>query len=81
MSKEEVMLKMNDILRDIFEDENINIDNSTTTKDIEGWDSICKMMFAGEVQNAFNIKLSAKDLLALNEFGPFADAILEKLNS
>lgn len=81
MSKAEIIKKMNEILISIFEDNSILINESTKTNEIEGWDSICKMMFVENIENILNIKLSSKDLLLLNEFGPFADAILEKLNN
>lgn len=80
MNREEIVKKINEVLIDILDDDTVKITDSSTTNDIDGWDSITKMMFISGIEEEFNIKLSSKDVFDLNEFGTFADTIIEKIS-
>ena len=40
MSREEVFEKLNEVFRDVFDDEEITVSDATTADDIEEWDSL-----------------------------------------
>lgn len=40
MSREEVFEKLNEVFRDVFDDEEITVTDATTADDIEEWDSL-----------------------------------------
>ena len=40
MSREEVFVKLNEVFRDVFDDEEITVTDGTTADDIEEWDSL-----------------------------------------
>ena len=37
MSREEVFERLNEVFRDVFDDETITVDENTTANDIEDW--------------------------------------------
>ena len=39
MTREEVFAKLNEIFQDVFDDEDINVNEATTAADVDGWDS------------------------------------------
>ena len=40
MSREEIYEKLNNVFRDVFDDDTISVSDETTASDIEGWDSL-----------------------------------------
>ena len=40
MTHEEVMAKLNEIFRDVFDDDSITVTETTTANDIKAWDSL-----------------------------------------
>ena len=40
MTRNEVLLKLQEIFRDIFDEANMHIENETNAEDIEDWDSL-----------------------------------------
>ena len=52
MSREEILEKLNEIFRDIFDDEEINLSEETTPDDIEDWDSLGHVYLTAEIEDA-----------------------------
>ena len=40
MTREEVFDKLNEVFRDVFDDDSISVTDSTNSDDIEDWDSL-----------------------------------------
>ena len=40
MERTEIYSKLTEVFRDVFDDESLTINDSTTAKDIEDWDSL-----------------------------------------
>ena len=66
------------ILRDIFDDETLHIDESTTADDVEDWDSLAQIRIAAEVESAFSVKFSFVELQGMKNVGDMVRLIEEK---
>ena len=66
------------ILRDIFDDETLQISESTNANDIEDWDSIAQIRIASEVESAFSVKFSFAELQGMKNVGDMVRLIEEK---
>jgi len=66
------------ILRDIFDDETLEIDETTTADDIEDWDSLAQIRIASEVESAFSVKFSFVELQGMKNVGDMVRLIEEK---
>lgn len=66
------------ILRDIFDDETLEIDETTTADDIEDWDSLAQIRIASEVESAFSVKFSFAELQQMKNVGDMVRLIEEK---
>ncbi len=66
------------ILRDIFDDDTLQINETTTADDIEDWDSLAQIRIAAEVESAFSVKFSFAELQQMKNVGDMVRFIEEK---
>ena len=78
MTREEVFEKLNTVFRDNFDDDGINLTDSTSLADIEDWDCLEQINLVVAIQDAFGIKFNIDEVNAMKNVGEMADAILEK---
>lgn len=74
-----IMNNLSRIFKEVFDDEDIEIDESTSAKDIEDWDSFMQMQLILSSESEFNIKFSVSDVSRLKNVGDFARCIQKKL--
>ena len=75
MSKTEIFEKLNEIFRDVFDDEDLTVAESTTAADVEGWDSLTHIMLLSAIEDEFDIKFDMKAVQGLKNVGAMADLI------
>lgn len=78
MTRQEIFQKLNEIFSDVF-DEEIVVTDETTSADIEDWDSLTHITLIAEVESAFSIKFSMKAALDMKNVGEMADLIEKSL--
>ena len=79
MEKKEILSKLQDIFRDILDDENIVLENETTADDIEGWDSLSHIQIVHEVESEFGIKFTAYESSSWIDIEELIDCIAKKI--
>ncbi len=79
MSREEVFEKLNDVFRDVFDDEEICVTDTTTADDIEDWDSLEHINLMAAVENCFGIKFNMGEVNNFKNVGEMADVILKRI--
>lgn len=77
MSREEVFERLNKVFRDVFDDEKITVTDTTTAKDVEGWDSLMHITLISEVEDEFDIHFEMRDVTKMQNVGEMADKIME----
>lgn len=80
MEREEVMEKLNEIARDIFDDEELELTDDTIAADVDGWDSLRHLSLMNEIENEFEIKFEMKEVQGLSNVGELVDVILERIS-
>lgn len=80
MENNEILAKLQDVFRDVFDNEEIEITVDTVAEDIEEWDSLAHIQLVNELEKEFKIKLSAKEILSWDNVGEMIEAIAQKLN-
>ena len=66
---QELMDRLNAIFQDIFDDETLTVNQNTTAKDIEDWDSLSHITLIGAVEDEFGMKFSMKDVVDMQNVG------------
>lgn len=78
MGREEVLEKVNDVFREVFDDNNIVVTGETTAVDIEGWDSLRHITLIEEIEDAFNIRFTMKEVNGMKNVGEMIGIIAER---
>lgn len=79
MDRKIIMEKIQDIFRDVFDDEELVVEDSTSSDDVEEWDSLSHIQLVVAVEKTFGLKLTSKEILSWEDVGEMADAIYAKL--
>ncbi|MCR5672052.1 MAG: acyl carrier protein [Butyrivibrio sp.] len=79
MTREEVFEKMNEVFRDVFDDEDITVTDATTADDIEDWDSLEHINLINAMEQEFGVKFTMGEIVKLKNVGEMADLIISKL--
>lgn len=75
MNKEQVMARLTEIFRDVFDDDSIELTESTSAKDIEDWDSLEHINLIAAVEKAFRMRFSMKEVSGMKNVGEMADIV------
>lgn len=79
MTREEVLKNLNEIFQDVFDDEDITVMESTTSDDIEDWDSLEHISLIASIESNFSIKFSMSEISGLKNVGAIVDLIISKV--
>ena len=79
MSREEIYEQLNEVFRDVFDDDTIEVNDQTTSRDIEDWDSLEHINLMAAVESEFGIKFSMGQVVTMKNVGEMADIILQKV--
>ena len=60
MTRENILKEVTEIFRESFDDETLEINDSTTAADIEDWDSLMHITLITAIEEQFNIKFKLK---------------------
>lgn len=79
MEREEIFSKLNEIFEDVLDlDETPELTDATTANDIEEWDSLAQIQLVVAIEETFNIKFTAKEMMEWKNVGEMVNTILSK---
>lgn len=78
MTREYVYEKMNEIFRNVFDDESITLNDETNAEDIEDWDSLEQINLIVAIENEFEMMFDMAEVADLANVGEMVDLILSK---
>ena len=78
MEKNEILSKLQLIFNTVFKLKSIQIDNLTSAKDVEGWDSFTHLVLIQEVEKDFNIEFKLRELMRMENVGDMIEIIAIK---
>lgn len=80
MTRETVYEKLNGVFRDVFDDEEIEVHDSTTADDIEDWDSLEHINLIAAIEQEFGIKFSMGQVVTMKNVGEMVDIIVSRMD-
>ncbi len=69
------LIKIRNIFRDIFDDEEMTISEETSRKDIEDWDSVAHIKLVLTIEDEYGIRLTTEEVSSIQTVGDFICAI------
>jgi acyl carrier protein len=81
MEKKVLLIKLTTIFRDIMDDEDIILTDSTCADDIDDWDSLTNIQLIVAIEKEFGIKIKSGQILSWGNVGDMIDDLLEEINS
>ena len=70
-----VMDRLEDVFRDVFDDDSIVISERTTAADIEDWDSLEHINLIAAVEKEFGLHFTMKEVSGMKNVGEMLDII------
>jgi len=80
MSREEIFSKVQDIFRDIFDEDDLVIEDTTSSDDLEDWDSLNHINLVSAIEKEFKIRFALGELQSLKDVGAMIDLMVKKLS-
>ncbi len=80
MERNEVFEKMQEISRDVFEDENLVITESTSAADVAGWDSLTHLSFVNELEELFDVAFTLDEVSGSKNIGELLNALMKHID-
>lgn len=78
MTREEVFERLNKVFRDVFDDDDITVTETTTSADIDDWDSLEHINLVAAVEQEFGMKFTLGQVVTMKNVGEMVDIILQK---
>lgn len=71
--------KLQCIFREVFEDDDIILQENMTAEDIEDWDSLTHIQLIENIEVEFGITFTLQEVTKLNNIGEFIDLTEQKV--
>lgn len=78
MEKNQILEEVQEIFREVLDNEEIELANETTADDIEEWDSLTHIQLIVAIEKHFKIKFTSKEILSWQNVGEMIDCIATK---
>jgi acyl carrier protein len=77
--QQELIQKLTQVFQDVFDDDELSIYPEMTASDVDDWDSLKHITLVLAVEKAFQIRLKAAEVGALENVGQMIDLLQKRL--
>ena len=78
MERNQILAEVQEIFRDVLDNEEIELQDASTADDIEEWDSLTHIQLIVAIEKHFKIKFTSKEILSWQNVGQMIDCIAAK---
>lgn len=78
MEMNQILLKLQDIFREILDNKEIVLSNETHSDDVEEWDSLAHIQLIVAIEKEFKVKFTAKEMIGWQNVGEMVECIKNK---
>jgi acyl carrier protein len=71
--------QLQEIARDVFADDSLELTDSTEAADVPGWDSLAHVNFMYSVEEAFDVRFSEDEFVGFADIGGLKRLLADKL--
>ena len=81
MNRNEILAKINEIAKDVFDNDEVELTEQTTAADVEEWDSLSHLSLVSDVEDEFGITFTLAEVSGSKNVGELIDAIIKHLEN
>ena len=79
MTRDEVFRGIQEIFRDVFDEDTLMISDKTSSDDIEDWDSLNHILLLSSIQDEFKITISLEEMQSQSNVESLVKIIISKI--
>lgn len=76
MNRPEAAARLLAVMRDVFDEDNIQYDDNLAVGDVSGWDSLSHVRFLRAVEKQFGVYFTSREVDVLKSAGDVLNAII-----
>ena len=74
----DILKQINEIFKDVLDDDSIVINSDTTANDVEGWDSLTHIQLVVAIEKHFKIRFTSSEIQSWKNVGEMINCIQTK---
>lgn len=78
MTEAEILVKLTEVFRDVFDMPTVTLTKETTAEDIDEWDSVNHIMLVVEIERQFGVKFQTSEIEEMKNVGDLIHLIDKK---
>lgn len=78
MERKELINQLNEIFEEIIDEGPVFLFETSTSKDVDGWDSLTNIQLIVAIEKNFNIKFTSDEIISWKNIGEMIECILTK---
>ena len=79
MERNEILIEMNQIFKNVFKNQTIDLNSDTNANDIDEWDSLNHAILISNIEKHFRIRFKFSEMLRFKNVGNICEAIEQKI--
>ena len=79
MDRTEVFEKMKEICKDVFGDDSLVLNETSTAKDVDGWDSLTHLSLVNELEETFDVAFTLDETARSRNLGDLLNALMKHI--
>ena len=76
--EQEIYERLNEVFREVFDDDDITVSAQTTADDIEDWDSLMHITLISAVENEFGVRFTMGEVSSMKNVGEMVGLIAQR---
>ena len=78
MSSTDIDTRLANVFRTVFKNPTLELSDTTTARDVPGWDSLAHISLISEIEGEFGIKFKLKELMNFENVGDLRRLVVAK---
>lgn len=79
MDDEEILRRVEEVVRDQLDDETITLTTATRADEVDGWDSLAHVRIMIAVEEGFGVRFQTSEITSLKNVGGLVDLVKSRL--
>lgn len=76
----DVLERVNEVFREVFDADDLTVTRNTTAPDVPGWDSLMHVRLVIAIEKAFRVRFASSEVASFKEVGDLIDALDRKID-